>query len=41
VVAFPRDAELRRRYLQMGMVEHEAGGALYFDLRNRGTRSVP
>jgi hypothetical protein len=41
VVAFPRDAELRRRYLQMGMVELEAGGALYLDLRNRGTRSLP
>jgi hypothetical protein len=39
VVGFPRDAKLRGRYLQMGMVEHEPGGALYLDLRTRPPHS--
>lgn len=33
LVAFPRDARLRRRYLELGMVEHEPNGALFVDVR--------
>lgn len=36
VVLIPRDEDLRSRYLERNMIEHEPGGALYLDLRTPG-----